>query len=622
MSQHASIRDIVIGLIFQGVRARTRPSRPRRGTVPGFRATETPDGSAPPRSIALRLFLVFLFLLLLVILLGTLAIGSLSYSNAASSQVRDRWLPSTRVLGDLNNFTSDHRVAEASLLLSADARDLATHAQQLEDLDGNIRASEVSYSRIPSGELQQQLNRQFQAEWSVYRELALRVRSLAVAGELSAARALYNTTSRAAYEKASHTFDLLNQSNVDSARTASLKSASAYYRAQWAVVLTILLAGAATATATLYVRRSISGPLIDLAACMHRLAANQTGVQVDETDRDDEIGAMARAVVVFRHNAIELATSRRALEQQATMLQEKLAEEQRLMQLQRNFVSMVSHEFRTPLTIIDAHAQRLIARREQFTPDELAERAQKIRITVVRMTSLIHNLVDAARLIDGELELYFHPAIADLSLLLHEVCLLHGEITPHARILEEFSDASLHIVGDSNLLFQVFSNLLANAIKYSPGVALIKVTAHCQDDQRVMVSVEDQGIGIPEAECQRVFDRYYRASNAGGITGTGVGLYFVKMVVELHGGTVEVESGAAQGSRFTISLPVRPLRAPSDAASRSDTPTAMSRGGGIAAGRVPQPECARLPPGRSDGQWNTDAQLYGVARASKALGRR
>ena len=515
-------------------------------------------GSGAKWPIALRLFLVFLFLLLLMALLGVLDVASLSYFNAASSQVRDRWLPSTRVLGDLNNLTSDHRVAESSLLLSGDARDLVAGERQLDDLERSIQANEAIYSRMPRDDAQEALHARFVSEWSEYQTVAQRVRTLAVAGDEQAARVLYNTASRTAYDAASHTFDLLNASNVESARQASLQSASAYRRALWIVILTICLAVAAVAGATVYVRRSISAPLLDLAARMHKLASNQTAIQVEGTERRDEIGAMARAVVVFRNNAVELATSRRALEQQAVMLQEKLAEEQRLMQLQRNFVSMASHEFRTPLTHIDAHAQRLIARRQQLTPEDLAERAQKIRIAVTRMTHLIHNLIDSARVIDGELELYFHPAIADLSLLLREVCLLQRDITPHARIVEDLGSTSLHLIGDSNLLFQVFSNLLSNAVKYSPSVALITVTAHC-DGSRIVVTVADQGIGIPEPECERVFERYYRGSNANGITGTGVGLYFVKMVVELHGGSVEVESRDGQGSRFTVSLPMRPL---------------------------------------------------------------
>ena len=506
------------------------------------------------RSISLRLSLVFLFLLLLVILLGMFDIGSLSYFNAASSQIRDRWLPSTRVLGDLNNLTSDHRVAEASLLLATSANELSADERQLDELDRNIHQSENSYARMPRSADQDALHSKFWAQWSEYRTAAQQVRMLAAAGEPEAARALFNTTSKRAYDQASHTFDLLNESNVESAREASSRSAAVYLRVQWLIMLTIALAGTAVACAMIYVRGSISGPVLDLVARMHKLAANETGIHVNGTDRQDEIGEMARAVVVFRNNAIELATSRLALEQQASMLQEKLAEEQRLMQLQRNFVSMASHEFRTPLTIIDAHAQRMIAMKDRLGPEDLAERARKIRTTVLRMTHLIHNLIDSARVMDGELELYFHPAVTDLSLLLREVCALQREIAPHARILEDLGAQSLHLAGDSNLLFQVLANLLSNAVKYSPGAALINVTARTIDNSHV-VCVEDQGIGIPESDCDRVFERYYRCSNATGITGTGVGLYFVKMVVELHGGTVKAERGDAGGSRLTVRLP-------------------------------------------------------------------
>lgn len=512
------------------------------------------------RSIALRLSLVFLFLLLLVILLGAFGIGSLSYFNAVSSQIRDRWLPTTGVLGDLNNLTSDHRVAEASLLLASSPDELAASARQLDDLDRSIEQSERIYARMPRDGAQEALHTRFWVQWSQYERLARQVRSIAGTGDQAAARALYNGASKTAYDMASHTFDLLNASNVESARQASLRSAVAYLRARWVISLTIALAAMAVACAMIYVRRSLSAPLLDLASRMHRLAANETAVQIDGVGRHDEIGEMARAVVVFRNNAIELASSRLALEQQASMLQEKLAEERRLMQLQRNFVTMASHEFRTPLTIIDAHAQRLIAMKDRLDSESLSERARKIRTAVLRMTHLIHNLIDSARVIDGELELYFHPAVADLRLLLHEVCLLQREIAPHARIIESLGEGSLHIVGDSNLLYQVFSNLLSNAVKYSPGTAIIKVTARCEGSGSVTVAVEDEGIGIPENDCARIFERYYRGSNATGITGTGVGLYFVRMVVELHGGEVHVERREGGGARFTVRLPISSTR--------------------------------------------------------------
>ncbi len=119
------------------------------------------------------------------------------------------------------------------------------------------------------------------------------------------------------------------------------------------------VAGVLVVAALVHISRSISAPLLHLADRMRRLAANDTDIDIPETERRDEIGEMAQATVVFRNNAIELMRSQRTLARQAALLEEQLAQEQRLALLQRNFVSMASHEFRTPLTIIDGHARRL-----------------------------------------------------------------------------------------------------------------------------------------------------------------------------------------------------------------------------------------------------------------------
>jgi two-component system, OmpR family, sensor kinase len=227
------------------------------------------------------------------------------------------------------------------------------------------------------------------------------------------------------------------------------------------------------------------------------------------------------------------------------------------MLLQRNFISMASHEFRTPLTIIDGHAQRLISTKERLTPDDMAGRARKIRNAVRRMTHLIENLIDSMRVIDGDVTLYFHPSTIDIAALLHEVCQLQREIAPQAQILENFPVHAVPMVGDANLLFQVFSNLLSNAIKYSPDGGLISVLLE-PGASSVVVSVQDRGIGIPDCDRARLFERYHRGSNTSGIVGTGLGLYLVKTVVELHGGKVVAErreSGA--GSSFRVMLPCK-----------------------------------------------------------------
>ena len=109
------------------------------------------------------------------------------------------------------------------------------------------------------------------------------------------------------------------------------------------------------------------------------------------------------------------------------------------------------------------------------------------------------------------------------------------------------------MVGDAKLLFQAFSNLLSNAVKYSPDGGGIEVTMESSPDQ-VVITVSDRGIGIPASDLEHLFERYHRGSNVSGIVGTGVGLYLVKTAVELHQGTVEVQSREGEGSRFTVRL--------------------------------------------------------------------
>jgi len=124
--------------------------------------------------------------------------------------------------------------------------------------------------------------------------------------------------------------------------------------------------------------------------------------------------------------------------------------------------------------------------------------------------------------------------------------------------VENYAATRLPMVGDPKLLSQVFNNLLSNAIKYSPGDSLIRISARIESG-RAIVTVEDNGLGIPDVDIDRLFERYFRGSNVSGIVGTGVGLNLVKMVVDLHGGDILVESAEGKGSRFTVRLPIAPV---------------------------------------------------------------
>ncbi len=543
----------------------------------------------PPRSIRYHLAGVFFVFFLLVVVLGSFSIWRLSNFNALSADVAEVWLPTTRALGDLNNYTSDFRAFEGSALLSLDPSETAATEKQMEELDRTIADAERSFERIRHDAAETDLYGRFKARWNDYRSIVNQILVLSRNGRKDDALQIYGSSSRTAYNAASDTLGQLTDQAVASAQVASDRLGVAYTHAFWLIVLAMVIAGVMVVGALVHISRSISAPLLNLADRMRRLAANDTAIDIPETGRRDEIGEMAKATVVFRNNALALMESQRMLARQAAMLEEQLAQEQRLALLQRNFVSMASHEFRTPMTVIDGHARRLVKMKDGIAPPEIGERAGKIRSAVLRMTHLIDNLLNSSRLIDGGAGHYFHPAEMDMAALLQEVCQLHREMVPGAQLTERIAAAPMRMVGDPKLLFQVFSNLLSNAIKYSPGGGAIEIDARMVADEAV-VAVADHGIGIPAADLGRVFERYHRGSNVSGIVGTGVGLYLVKMALDMHGGRVEVDSNEGIGSRFTVRLPVTPaaaakewsgdaaaIDAPSIAGPSEDSQTVVSR---------------------------------------------
>ena len=510
-----------------------------------------------PQSIRLHLAAVFLLFFLLVVVLGSFSIWRLSNFDVLSADVAEIWLPTTRALGDLNNYTSDFRAIEGSNLLSSQPSEAADTEKQMKDLDRTIAESEREFERIRHDAAENDLYAQFKLRWNDYRSIVNQMLVLSRNNRKDEALQIYGSSSRTAYNAASDTLGQLTDQAVASAQVASDRLAVAYRQAFWLILLAIVIAGVLVVAALIHISRYISAPLLHLADRMRRLAANDTGVEIPETGRQDEIGEMAQATVVFRNNAIELMRSQQMLARQAALLEEQLANEQRLALLQRNFVSMASHEFRTPLTIIDGHARRLDKIKDAVLPAEIGERAGKVRSAVLRMTHLIDNLLNSSRLIDGGADLYLQPAELDVAALLQEVCQLHREMVPGSQITERFAGSPMRMIGDAKLLFQVFSNLLANAIKYSPGGGTIEVEAKTVADA-IVVAIADNGIGIPAGDLDRLFERYHRGSNVSGIVGTGVGLYLVKMAVELHGGSVAVKSKEGEGACFTIHLPLKP----------------------------------------------------------------
>jgi two-component system, OmpR family, sensor kinase len=505
------------------------------------------------RSLRGRLSVLFSVMFATILLLGVASGWSLGHSNEVATDVRNRWLPDIRFLGDLNNFTSDYRTAEANSLLAANASELARSLHEIQVLDQEVKRAKQGYEQLRHGKEETDLYQQFSATWTRYKALADQVTALSSEGRIRDAAVIYRIESRTTYDAASDLLGKLTDYNVVLAGKASERSAAAYDQARWLMGITLVLAGVMLIVVIYNVQHSVSFPMLDLGRAMRQLATNDTAVEIGHTHRMDEIGEMARAVVVFRANAIELMHSQRGLAQQATMLEEKLFHEQSVTQLQRNFVSTITHEFRTPLTQIDAQAQRLINLKDRLLPEDLNDRSNRIRAAVTRIIRMIDTLVETTRLMDGDASLFFHPESIDLAVVLRNVSRVHREISPGVQIQEDYGAQSLLIWGDPKLLFQAFSNLLANAIKYSVATANVAIRAE-QTGTQIAVIVEDSGIGIPKRDRDHIFERYYRGDNVSGFVGTGIGLFLVATVITLHAGAVAVESEEGVGSRFTVTL--------------------------------------------------------------------
>lgn len=242
------------------------------------------------------------------------------------------------------------------------------------------------------------------------------------------------------------------------------------------------------------------------------------------------------------------------LHAQARELENALSAEKEINNLHKQFVSMASHEFRTPLAIIDGSAQLLAREAERLTPERVAQRAEKIRGAVSRMTNLIESTLTVARLDAGKVDIA--PRECDLRALITEVCERQQELAPAHRLDADLDGLPDRIIADSKAIDQVMTNLFSNAVKYAPNNPDIHIRGW-REGAFAVVSVRDHGLGIAAEDMSQIFSRFFRAQNSTGIVGTGIGLNLVKELVGLHGGVVEAESRVGEGSTFTVYLPVQ-----------------------------------------------------------------
>lgn len=235
-------------------------------------------------------------------------------------------------------------------------------------------------------------------------------------------------------------------------------------------------------------------------------------------------------------------------------LQRAITNERHLGELKSRFVSMVSHEFRTPLGITMSAVELLRNYLDRLSPGKRIELLEDIYRSTLRMSGLMEQVLVLGRVEAGRLTCHNAPVdIASLieSLIDETRSASHQRCNVEFRTVGELRTAQ----GDESLLRHIFANLLSNAIKYSPPDSVVHLTV-TREDNFARFEVRDPGIGIPAEDQVRLFEAFHRGTNVGQTPGTGLGLLIVKRSVELHHGRLEFSSIEGQGTTFRVLLPL------------------------------------------------------------------
>ncbi len=277
-------------------------------------------------------------------------------------------------------------------------------------------------------------------------------------------------------------------------------------------------------------------------------------------------------VVVIHHDITEMKRAEEAMQEINQTLEARVKErtgelesarqdlakaleaEQELGALKNRFVSMVSHEFRTPLGVIMSAVELLRHYEGRLDPVQKEELFNDITDATRSMTGLMEQVLLLGRVEAGKLNIRTQKI--DLCVVLRKLVneassTLNGKCEVQLSLGAELDEAR----SDEALLRHIFGNLVSNAIKYSPAGSRVDFSVHRENEEGVFC-IRDRGIGIPEADRERLFEAFHRCENVGEVQGTGLGLVIVKRCVEMHSGALSFESEVGRGTTFTVRLPL------------------------------------------------------------------
>ncbi|MCU0496652.1 MAG: ATP-binding protein [Anaerolineae bacterium] len=277
---------------------------------------------------------------------------------------------------------------------------------------------------------------------------------------------------------------------------------------------------------------------------VHWLRSNGRIYYNDRGEADCLIGVLQNITDQKQFHEVEVERER---------LSVALEKERELTQLRNRFMTMAAHEFRTPLTVISTACELIIDYYDELTPERRIEYLHSIRGRIKYLRDMLTEIESVAR--EEYISMEFHPTPVVLPVICQRIIddVREAYVAQHTIKLNAPPDAPAKWV-DERLFTYILTNLLSNAIKYSKKNATIEVKLRYLP-QEILLEVSDQGIGIPSEDQTKIFELFYRGANIGAVGGRGVGLKIVRDCVEVHRGTIEIESQVGVGSTFRVRLP-------------------------------------------------------------------
>jgi signal transduction histidine kinase len=294
---------------------------------------------------------------------------------------------------------------------------------------------------------------------------------------------------------------------------------------------------------TLGLRCRLATPLLQGARAIGMLSLVRREPDAFSSEEIELAGLLGRLVASAVQNIRAYESERKTVE-----------ELRRLSALRADFVSLVSHELRTPMAAVIGAARTLQQRWRELSPDQRESFLDLIAGETNRLAELIGDVLDTSRIEAGTFSFRFREV--DVSQLVRDTVATAQLGQDEVQLRADVRSPLPEIRGDLDRLRQVLTNLIDNAIKYSPAGGQVEVRAY-PENGRVLVDISDDGPGIAKADQKLIFEKFGRVTGSGATRpGTGLGLFIARSIAEAHGGALEVQSAPEQGATFTLELPV------------------------------------------------------------------